>query len=117
MNEGFERGFPVNAQALPENNLTNEEQVEHAVQHQLQGEARKAFLKIQSPVASYDDIVAAMGEFNALPKEDRGYDKYDHGRPLTENIDRELTYTHPKGIEYVVTLHKNGEITVSPAGH
>lgn len=106
--------FPVNQREIPQNPLSDEEQVEHAVQHQLSEKAQRQLDKVQDVNATFETYYTAITNFNALPPEDRGKGKYDHGRSLDENRDRYVIWTHPKGFQYTVLLQKNGEILLSP---
>jgi len=93
--------------------LTDEELVQSALQHSLDGEARALFAAIHSPLDSQESFAQSIEDFNARPREERGFDKYDHSRPLTENIDRTIERQTPKGYPYMITQHKNGEITLA----
>jgi len=96
----------------PESGPTPKDLVLGALE-QLKGDAAPALDAVQSLTATQEEFIAAIAAFNDLPAETRGKDRYDHSRPLTENVDRELTATSPKGYPYTAVLHKNGEVTLS----
>lgn len=93
--------------------LTDEELVQSALAYSLDGEALALFAAMQSPHDSQESFQRWIEDFNARPKEERGFDKYDHSRPLTEHIDRTIERQTSKGYPYAITQHKNGEITIA----
>jgi hypothetical protein len=92
--------------------LTDEELVQSALTYSLDGEALALFSAMQSPYDTQESFRRWVEDFNARPKEERGFDKYDHSRPLTAHIDRTIERTTSKGYPYTITQHKNGEITI-----
>lgn len=111
------RKFPVNAKELPRTGLTNEEQVQSALDHNLDATAKEAYRLMQSPTISQEEFIDAVAAFNALPRESRGYDRYDHGRPIIDNIDRSLDLQSPRGYPYTATQKKDGTIEFSTTLH
>jgi hypothetical protein len=98
------------ATSVPEA-LSDKELVLSAVQHNLSDEAASVYAAIFDPSLSEDDLRARVQQFNALDASERGADKYDHSRPLTENHDSSFTANLPSGKSITITLHK-GEVSV-----
>lgn len=112
MPEGFD-SYATPVAPEEKNPLTDEEMVQSAIQHSLTGEAKDMFGALNAVVDTQEGFTEKMDAFNKRPAEERGLGKYDHGRPLTKNIDRQLNAQTPKGYRYVVTLLKDGTIELS----
>lgn len=107
-------GFPVN-QPVPESSgLTDREKVVQALQNTLGDDALALYTALVSPMPyPQESFYAWVRDFNALPPEERGAGQYDQSRPLTDNVDVTETLSTPQGYPLSVTLHKNGEVTLS----
>lgn len=112
MPEGFDSyATPVAPQE--KNPLTDEEMVQSALDHSLTGDAKDIFAALNAVTDTQEDFAEKMSAFNKRPAEERGLGRYDHGRPLVQNIDRQLDARTPKGYRYIVTLKKDGTIELS----
>jgi hypothetical protein len=63
--------------------------------------------------ANQDEFRRLIAEFNSLDPDERGKEKYDHDRPLTEHVERSTEIRMPSGYPLTVTLEKNGTITLA----
>ncbi len=96
--------------------LTDKEKVYSALEHTIEGEALNLWMAMKVAGTPESNFVKWIADFNATSAEDRGKDKYDHSRPLTEHVDVSVPFTSPSGHSYAVTLHKNGEVTLQMLG-
>lgn len=113
MKEGFDSYATPVAPKEDKEPLTDDELVQSALNHALEGEALALFAAMQSPHDTQDSFKQWVEDFNARPKEERGFNKYDHSRSLTQHIDRTIERQTPRGYLYTITQHKNGEITLA----
>jgi len=112
MPEGF-NSYATPVAPQEKNPLTDEEMVQSALDHSLTGDAKDIFAALNAVTDTQEGFAEKMDAFNKRPREERGFDRYDHGRTLIKNIDRQLSAQTPKGYRYVVTLKKDGTIELA----
>lgn len=96
--------------------LSNREKIIQAMKNTLSDDALVLYSAMISPIPyPQESFHAWIAEFNALPASARGEGQYDHGRTLGERDGAEISdlFTAHEGRPLTVTLHKNGEITLS----
>lgn len=113
MNFGIEGGYATPTKKYEKSVLTPEEKVVSALTYNLEGQALALWMAMKPASAPAVSFVRWVEDFNAVSAEDRGAGKYDHNRPLEENVDITTEITTGSGYPLSVTLHKNGEITLA----
>jgi hypothetical protein len=110
----------ANAAPLPVHELSDHEHVMLGLAHSLSGTALDMWAR-DMVVPDGTEMTRVRLEkwvnaFNSLPAEQRGKDRYDHSRPLTEHVDRHTIVSNPSNYDLIATVHRNGEVTFAISG-